>query len=82
MVRTRRGTATTGWPSIGAAVFPGKASYLGWTYIGPQVAGSTVVNGAIRGVNWPLAKGRYTAYLMKDDGYGVLAHADFRVREH
>jgi endonuclease/exonuclease/phosphatase family metal-dependent hydrolase len=59
---------------------PGKASYLGWTYIGPQVAGSTVVNAAIRGVSRPLAKGRYTAYLLKDDGYDVLAHADFRVR--
>jgi endonuclease/exonuclease/phosphatase family metal-dependent hydrolase len=59
---------------------PGTDSYLGWRYIGPQIAGSAVVNGAIRGVQWPLPRGRYTAYLLKDDGYGVLARADFRVR--
>jgi endonuclease/exonuclease/phosphatase family metal-dependent hydrolase len=59
---------------------PATAYYLGWTYIGPQIAGSVTVNGAIRGVRWPLPAGRYTVYLMKDDGYDVLAHADFRVR--
>jgi endonuclease/exonuclease/phosphatase family metal-dependent hydrolase len=59
---------------------PGKASYLGWTYIGPQISGSVTVNAAIRGVHWPLPSGRYTAYLLKDDGYDVLAHAEFRVR--
>lgn len=59
---------------------PGKASYLGWTYIGPQISGSVTVNAAIRGVQWPLPPGRYTAYLLKDDDYVVLAHADFRVR--
>ncbi len=59
---------------------PGKDSYLGWRYIGARISGSAIVNGAIRGVQWPLARGRYAAYLLKDDGYDVLARADFRVR--
>jgi hypothetical protein len=59
---------------------PGVASYLGWTYIGAQIAGETTLDSKISGVGWPLPAGKYTVYLMKDDGYGVLGHADFSVR--
>jgi hypothetical protein len=59
---------------------PGADSYLGWAYIGPQIAGSLTVDGALHGVTWPLPRGPYTAYLLKDDGYDVVAHADFAVR--
>jgi hypothetical protein len=58
---------------------PSQDSYLGWTYVGPQVSGSAVLDGALRGMTWPLPAGRNTAYLLKDDGYDVLAHADFQV---
>ncbi len=59
---------------------PAVDSYLGWTYIGPQISGSATIDGAVNGLPWPLPAGRYTAYLLKDDGYDVLAHTDFTVR--
>jgi endonuclease/exonuclease/phosphatase family metal-dependent hydrolase len=59
---------------------PGLGSYVGWTYVGAEIAGSTLLDGRINGVNWPLPKGRYTVSLLKDDGYAVLAHADFVIR--
>lgn len=59
---------------------PGADSYLGWTYIGAKVAGSTTLDSKINGNNWPLPPGRYSVYLLKDDGYDVLAGTDFVVR--
>ena len=59
---------------------PGVDSYVGWTYVGAEIAGSTLLDGKINGVNWPLPKGRYSVYLLKDDGYEILARADFAIR--
>jgi endonuclease/exonuclease/phosphatase family metal-dependent hydrolase len=59
---------------------PGVSSYIGWTYIDAEVSGSTELDGQINGLSWPLHKGDYTVYLLKDDSYDALAHADFTVR--
>jgi hypothetical protein len=77
---TRRGTATIGSASSQTVGEPGVDSYVGWTYIGAEIAGSTLLDGKINGVNWPLPKGRYSVYLLKDDGYEILARADFSIR--
>jgi endonuclease/exonuclease/phosphatase family metal-dependent hydrolase len=59
---------------------PSRDYYVGWTYIGAEIAGSTLLDGKINGVDWPLPKGRYSVYLLKDDGYDVLARTDFAIR--
>jgi endonuclease/exonuclease/phosphatase family metal-dependent hydrolase len=59
---------------------PSRDYYVGWTYIGAEIAGSTLVDSKINGVDWPLPKGRYSLYLLKDDGYGILARTDFAIR--
>ena len=59
---------------------PGRAPYLGWTYIGAEIAGSTVLDGRINGIDWPLPKGRYSVYLLQDDGYDILGRTEFAIR--
>jgi endonuclease/exonuclease/phosphatase family metal-dependent hydrolase len=59
---------------------PGVDSYVGWTYVGAEIAGSTLLDGKVNGVKWPLPIGRYSVYLLKDDGYEILARADFAIR--
>ena len=50
-------------------------AYLAFAYTGATVAGRTSFAGDAR--TYP--PGRYVARLMRDDGYGVLAEAPFRV---
>jgi hypothetical protein len=52
------------------------AEYLGWAYTGATVAGTVELGGA---GSEPLAPGRYSVYLLVDDGYEVIARADFTV---
>ena len=59
---------------------PEVASYLGWGYIGSEIVGSATIGAHTTGLPWPLPSGRYTAYLLQDDGYDALARADFTVR--
>jgi endonuclease/exonuclease/phosphatase family metal-dependent hydrolase len=59
---------------------PGVDSYVGWTYLGAEIAGSTILDGKINGVDLPLPKGRYSVYMLKDDGYDILARADFAIQ--
>ncbi|MFB3737498.1 MAG: endonuclease/exonuclease/phosphatase family protein [Candidatus Velamenicoccus archaeovorus] len=59
---------------------PRVAYYLTWVYTGATVAGSATLDRSANGP-WPLAPGRYTVYLLRDDGYHALASADFRVVE-
>jgi endonuclease/exonuclease/phosphatase family metal-dependent hydrolase len=52
--------------------------YLLWTYTGATVEGSTTIDASAHGP-WPLPPGRYSVYLLQDDGYKKLAGADFEV---
>jgi endonuclease/exonuclease/phosphatase family metal-dependent hydrolase len=54
-------------------------SYLLYTYTGSTIQGSAQLNNDAHG-HWPLSAGRYTVYLLRDDGYHALAGADFTVR--
>ncbi len=59
---------------------PATDSYLGWTYIGAEVSGGTWIDAKINGIDWPLKQGDYSIFLLKDDGYDVLAKTSFGVR--
>jgi endonuclease/exonuclease/phosphatase family metal-dependent hydrolase len=55
---------------------PRIAYYLLWTYTGSTIAGSTLIDESVHGP-WPLDAGKYSVYLLRDDGYHKLAGADF-----
>ncbi|HEX9124033.1 MAG TPA: hypothetical protein VF984_11895, partial [Actinomycetota bacterium] len=57
---------------------PRIAYYLTWTYTGATVAGSAALDRSSNGP-WPLRAGRYSVYLLRDDGYHELAAADFTI---
>ncbi len=57
---------------------PRKAYYLLWAYTGASVEGSATLDASASGP-WPLPPGRYSVYLLKDDGYTALARADFEI---
>ncbi|HZP90981.1 MAG TPA: endonuclease/exonuclease/phosphatase family protein [Actinomycetota bacterium] len=57
---------------------PRKASYLLWAYTDASVEGSITLDASASGP-WPLPAGRYSVYLLRDDGYTALARADFEV---
>ena len=57
---------------------PRIAYYLLWTYTGSTIAGSTLIDDSFRGP-WPLDAGKYSVYLLRDDGYAKEAGADFTV---
>src|SRR5438093_6198495 len=54
------------------------AYYLLWTYTGSTIAGSTLIDENVHGP-WPLDAGKYSVYLLRDDGYRLEARADFNV---
>ncbi|MGZ6546311.1 MAG: endonuclease/exonuclease/phosphatase family protein [Actinomycetota bacterium] len=58
---------------------PNVASYLTWFYTRSTIQGSGTLDANSEGP-WPLPAGRYSVYLLADDGYQVLAHHAFRVR--
>ena len=57
---------------------PRIAYYLLWTYTGSTVAGSTLIDESVHGP-WPLDAGKYSVYLLRDDGYRKEAGADFTI---
>jgi len=57
---------------------PNVAYYLLWEYTGATVEGSATFGPDSEGP-WPLKSGRYTVYLLEDDGYDILAGADFTI---
>jgi len=57
---------------------PRVAYFLLWTYTGSTVEGTASIDADVHGP-WPLPAGKYTAYLLTDDGYKALARADFTV---
>jgi hypothetical protein len=57
---------------------PNVASYLTWFYTRSTIRGSGTLEAASPGP-WPLPPGRYTVYLMADDGYEILARLAFTV---
>jgi Endonuclease/Exonuclease/phosphatase family len=58
---------------------PNVASYLTWFYTEASVQGRGLLDEASEGP-WPLPPGRYSVYLLSDDGYDVLARTRFTVR--
>jgi hypothetical protein len=57
---------------------PHVAAYLLWAYTRASVAGSLTLDGSANG-DWPLGAGRYSVYLLADDGYKLLAASPFRI---
>jgi endonuclease/exonuclease/phosphatase family metal-dependent hydrolase len=57
---------------------PRVAWYLLWLYTGATVEGSATLDRSSYGP-WPLEAGRYSLYLLADDGYKLLARADFEI---
>ncbi len=57
---------------------PHVAWYLLWLYTGATVEGSATIDRDANGP-WPLRPGRYSVYLLADDGYKLLARADFDI---
>jgi hypothetical protein len=57
---------------------PHVAYYLLWSYTGATVEGTIALGEDAHGP-WPLPKGKYTVYLLTDDGYKALARADFNI---
>lgn len=57
---------------------PRVAYYLLWAYTGSTVAGSALIDEAAHGP-WPLEAGEYSVYLLRDDGYQLVAEADFTI---
>lgn len=57
---------------------PRVASYLLWVYTRATVQGSATLDADANGP-WPLPAGRYSVYLLADDGYRALARADFEI---
>jgi hypothetical protein len=58
---------------------PNVAYYLTWFYTRTTIQGSGTLDGDAAGP-WPLPPGRYSVYLLADDGYDVLARHPFVVR--
>ena len=58
---------------------PNVAYYLTWFYTEASIQGNGLLNEASEGP-WPLDPGRYSVYLLSDDGYEILAGAPFRIR--
>jgi len=52
--------------------------YLLWVYTGSTIEGSATLDRSANGP-WPLGPGRYSVYLLTDDGYKALARADFEI---
>lgn len=52
--------------------------YLLWLYTSATVEGSATIDTYANGP-WPLEAGRYSVYLLADDGYKLLARADFSI---
>jgi hypothetical protein len=50
-----------------------------WLYTDASIAGAAVIDEDANGP-WPLGPGRYSAYLLEDDGDKKLAGAPFTVR--
>ena len=59
---------------------PNVASYLLWFYTNASIQGSGVLDADSYGP-WPLRAGKYSVYLLADDGYRVLARSRFTVRD-
>ena len=58
---------------------PNVASYLTWFYTRSTIRGRGTLDAASSGP-WPLPSGRYSIYLLADDGYDILARTGFVVR--
>lgn len=59
---------------------PHVAWYLLWLYTGARVEGQAVLDARSNG-RFPLAAGRYSVYLLRDDGYVLMASSDFTIAE-
>jgi hypothetical protein len=59
---------------------PRVASYLLWAYTGSSIAGSLTLGDSASG-RFPLQAGRYSVYLLADDGYKLLAGSPFTIRD-
>jgi endonuclease/exonuclease/phosphatase family metal-dependent hydrolase len=55
--------------------------HVAWQHLGAQVAGALSFDRVLNGGSWPLAAGRYVAYLLEDDGYRPLARTEFTVTD-
>ena len=53
------------------------ASYLTWAYTHASISGKVTLNAHSQGP-WPLRPGRYSLYLLADDGYDILARIQWR----
>jgi len=76
------GAAGNRWDWV--SVYPyhartGSGNYQQWLYTGSTVDGSATIDGRTHGGTWPLSPGRYTLYLLQDDGYQDVAGTDIRV---
>jgi endonuclease/exonuclease/phosphatase family metal-dependent hydrolase len=58
---------------------PNVDSYLTWFYTSTTIQGSGTLDADAEGP-WPLPPGRYSVYLLADDGYEILARQPFVVR--
>ncbi len=58
---------------------PNVDSYLTWFYTRTAIQGSGTLDPDAAGP-WPLPPGRYSVYLLADDGYAILARQAFVVR--
>ena len=56
------------------------ASYLTWAYTKASITTGTTLDGTVAYGTWPLARGRYSLYLLADDGYAILARTTFSIR--
>lgn len=59
---------------------PNVASYLTWFYTHASIQGTGVLDADSEGP-WPLPAGKYSVYLLADDGYEILARSWFTVRD-
>jgi endonuclease/exonuclease/phosphatase family metal-dependent hydrolase len=57
---------------------PHVAYYLLWAYTGATVEGSLVLDDSANG-RFPLRAGKYSVYLLRDDGYVKMAGTDFTI---
>ncbi len=77
-----RNTPANRWDWVGIykrGADPNVASYITWFYTDSSVVGTKEMDETAAG-GWPLRSGKYSAYLLEDDSYKVLARADFTVR--
>ncbi len=58
---------------------PNVDPYLTWFYTGSTIQGRGTLDADSEGP-WPLPPGRYSVYLLADDGYDILARQAFVVR--